>query len=448
MVANPDVDAILVSTPEHLHSPDDQGRAGGRQARPAGEAHRPHARRGRRADRPLRQSRPQADDRLLAALQRQAVHGQALRRGGRARRDQQHPGQPPHHPLARRQDQHRTKLSPAAMEATHDLDFAFWCLEPRRPVRVYSQNAWGVRADTLGVPDTQYVVVTMDDGAVVAIGAGMSLPPGYPNQSTTWIEVLGTEGAAIVDASHRDVVVNTVEKGVQFPLSTMPGEYVDHMYAGPMERETTHFLEAVAYDRPVMVDPDHARTVTWRSTSPPTCPPRPRGRHTAAHARPGRTRALRPTSTARSAADLVRSPGQRSGTAAAPLPPQHQPRLGLAQRHALEERERVDGPHVERVVGAQQDMVRAVHRPPAWRTIAGSKTLVSKCRSPAWLHPLFVDVSALRRPGCVIGARDVERQIAPAVHHHHREVGVPRPRRRPGSSSSRPASRRAACTSR
>jgi predicted dehydrogenase len=153
----------------------------------------------------------------------------------------------------------RTKLSPAAMEATHDLDFAFWCLEPRRPVRVYSQNAWGVRADTLGVPDTQYIVVTMDDGTVVNIGAGMSLPPGYPNQSTTWIEVLGTEGAVIADASHRDIVVNTVEKGVQFPLSTMPGEYVDHVYAGPMERETTHFLEAVVHDTDVMVDPHLAR---------------------------------------------------------------------------------------------------------------------------------------------------------------------------------------------
>lgn len=153
----------------------------------------------------------------------------------------------------------RTKLSPAAMEATHDLDFAFWCLEPRRPVRVYSQNAWGVRQETLGVPDTQYLVVTMDDGTVVTVGAGMSLPPGYPNQSTTWIEVIGTDGAILADASHRDIVVNTVEKGVQFPLSTMPGEYVDHMYAGPMERETTHFVEAVAFDRPVMVDPHLAR---------------------------------------------------------------------------------------------------------------------------------------------------------------------------------------------
>ncbi len=155
----------------------------------------------------------------------------------------------------------RTRLSPAVMEATHDLDFAFWCLEPRRPVRVYSQNAWGAREATHGVPDTQYVVVTMDDGTVVTVGAGMSLPPGYPNQSTTWMEVLGTEGAILADASHRDVVLNTVDRGVQFPLSTMPGEYVDHVYAGPMERETTHFLEAVLHDRPVMVAPQLARVV-------------------------------------------------------------------------------------------------------------------------------------------------------------------------------------------
>jgi myo-inositol 2-dehydrogenase/D-chiro-inositol 1-dehydrogenase len=39
----------------------------------------------------------------------------------------------------------------------------------------------------------------------------------------------------------------------------MPGEYVDHVYAGPMERETIHFFEAVAYDRPVMVEPRLAR---------------------------------------------------------------------------------------------------------------------------------------------------------------------------------------------
>ena len=152
----------------------------------------------------------------------------------------------------------RTKLSPAAMEATHDIDFSLWCLDPRRPVRVYSQVAWGARqAD--GVPDTQVIVITMDDGVTVTIVAGWSLPPGYPNFSATWIEFIGTDGALMMDATHKDIVLNTVKDGVQFPLSTMPGEYVDHVYAGPMERETIHFLEAVAYDRPVMVEPRLAR---------------------------------------------------------------------------------------------------------------------------------------------------------------------------------------------
>ncbi len=38
----------------------------------------------------------------------------------------------------------RIKLSPAAMEATHDIDFILWCLEPARPVRVYAQSVYKV----------------------------------------------------------------------------------------------------------------------------------------------------------------------------------------------------------------------------------------------------------------------------------------------------------------
>lgn len=152
----------------------------------------------------------------------------------------------------------RIKLSPAAMEATHDIDFAMWCLEPRRPVRVYSQNSYGLRRD-MGLPDSQLTVITMDDGVVVTINAGMSLPNHYKNAATTWIEIIGTDGSIIADDSHRDIVINTAENGIQFPLSTMPGEVVDQMYAGPMERETIAFLEAVLYDRPAMVQPRLAR---------------------------------------------------------------------------------------------------------------------------------------------------------------------------------------------
>ncbi|HXM81776.1 MAG TPA: Gfo/Idh/MocA family oxidoreductase [Burkholderiales bacterium] len=157
----------------------------------------------------------------------------------------------------------RIKLSPAAMEATHDLDFVLWCLEPARPVRVYSQQNYGAMRAASGndVPDTQWLTVTMDSGVSFVVGGGWSLPPGYPNFSTTWIEMVGTDGVVMVDDSHRDVVVNTMSKGMQLPMSTMPGEFVEHTYAGPMAAETVHFLEAVALDRPVLVTPEHARMV-------------------------------------------------------------------------------------------------------------------------------------------------------------------------------------------
>lgn len=157
----------------------------------------------------------------------------------------------------------RTKLSPAAMESTHDLDFVLWCLEPAKPVRVYSQVNYGAMRASTGadIPDSQWITVTMDNGLSFVVGGGWSLPPGYPNFSTTWIEMIGTEGALMVDDSHRDVVLNTMKEGMQLPMSSMPGEFVNHTYAGPMERETVHFLEAVALDRPVLVTPEQARQV-------------------------------------------------------------------------------------------------------------------------------------------------------------------------------------------
>ncbi|MBI3938125.1 MAG: Gfo/Idh/MocA family oxidoreductase [Betaproteobacteria bacterium] len=154
----------------------------------------------------------------------------------------------------------RTRLSPAAMEATHDIDFILWCLEPRRPVRVYSQWVSRVKQPQ-GVADCQWITVTMDDGVSFVIGAGWILPPAYPNFSSTWIEFVGTEGALFVDDTHRDVMLSTMQQGIVHPMSSMPGERVDHTYAGPMERETQQFVEAVALDRPLLVTPEQARQV-------------------------------------------------------------------------------------------------------------------------------------------------------------------------------------------
>jgi predicted dehydrogenase len=155
----------------------------------------------------------------------------------------------------------RVKLSPAAMEATHDIDFVLWCLAPRKPVRVYAQEVRKIMGAQYNVTDCVWIVVTMDDGAAFTIGAGWVLPPAYPNFSSTWIEMVGTEGALMVDDTHRDVYVTSMQKGIQFPISSMPGESVGHVYAGPMAAETIHFLECVATGRQPIVTPEHARMV-------------------------------------------------------------------------------------------------------------------------------------------------------------------------------------------
>jgi scyllo-inositol 2-dehydrogenase (NAD+) len=155
----------------------------------------------------------------------------------------------------------RIRLSPAVMEATHDLDFILWCLEGRRPIRVYAQAVYRIMEQAHGVPDCMWIVVTMEDGTAFTIGAGWALPPGYPHFSTATIEFVATEGALLIDDSHRDIVLNTMGKGMALPLSTMPGEQVGHVYQGPMQAETIHFLEAVALNRPVLVTPEQARQV-------------------------------------------------------------------------------------------------------------------------------------------------------------------------------------------
>ena len=116
-----------------------------------------------------------------------------------------------------------------------------------KPVRVYSQELLGraeAAAATCRTP--QWIIVTMDDGTVVDVGGGMSPAARLPEllHDLDRDDRHRGRGHGRRQPSRRRRQHG--DKGMQFPMSTMPGEYVDHVYAGPMERETMHFLEAVA----------------------------------------------------------------------------------------------------------------------------------------------------------------------------------------------------------
>src|SRR6266849_7209010 len=72
----------------------------------------------------------------------------------------------------------RVKLSPVVMESTHDLDFVFWLLEPAKPVRVYSQGAYGTMQPVNGFYDVMGSIITMDNGMLVTNGGGWKLQTG------------------------------------------------------------------------------------------------------------------------------------------------------------------------------------------------------------------------------------------------------------------------------
>jgi predicted dehydrogenase len=155
----------------------------------------------------------------------------------------------------------RGPLGPVQMEATHDIDLALWWLHPRCPARIYAQTANGIMVDRYALPDCAWIMITMDDGTVVTIGADWSLPTESPGYSSVMAEVVGTGGGVFVDESHRDLMLTTAQGGIVRPLSTMPGEPVGSVFRGPMEAETKHFIECIAFGRVPVVTARQAHLV-------------------------------------------------------------------------------------------------------------------------------------------------------------------------------------------
>ena len=129
-------------------------------------------------------------------------------------------------------------------------------------MRVYSQGAYGYMEPINGSHDV--MCHDRDDGQRRGGDDRRRLEfaaESYPNYCSTWIEITGTDGALVLDDTARDHWLNTEATGQVFPMSTMPGEQVDHVFAGSMGPETIHFLESCIRDTPVMVTPESARMV-------------------------------------------------------------------------------------------------------------------------------------------------------------------------------------------
>jgi len=57
-------------------------------------------------------------------------------------------------------------------------------------------------------------------------------------------------------------MISATPEDTHYPMSSILGERVGHVYAGLMAKETEHFVDAIARTRPILVTAEQARQVT------------------------------------------------------------------------------------------------------------------------------------------------------------------------------------------
>ncbi len=165
--------------------------------------------------------------------------------------------------------------SPFTDALTYMADMALWFFSPRKAVRVYAQAGSEVFSDhphQLG--DYGWAIVTFEDGAAVNLGSSWILPERWPAYvATIGMEIFGSDGSIVVDDSHKDVMMVTNEAipspyatdssvEVAFLGSQMPGDWALGDFYGPMREETRLFLERVTTGREIpLCDAETGRAV-------------------------------------------------------------------------------------------------------------------------------------------------------------------------------------------
>ena len=141
------------------------------------------------------------------------------------------------------------------------------------PARVYGQGSNKYfRHHSSG--DGAWAILTLDDGSNLSLGASWLQPANWPaNVCSMAIDLMGTDGALVIDDSHRDGILATensipapyvagVEHDVIFLESMMAGDMLLDQFWGPMRDETRSWLEHITTGRDTPIaTAEHACTV-------------------------------------------------------------------------------------------------------------------------------------------------------------------------------------------
>ena len=152
----------------------------------------------------------------------------------------------------------RAEVTPMVISGTHALDIVMWLMEARTPVEVYARSVNKALGPTWqGVDGTGYTI-TFDNGAIYHGVISWALPEVWPGAVYSLeVGAVGTEGVLTIDDTHRDMVLATnviqaegyapdKRRHVDFLTSYPVGDMALGELRGPMREETNSWLNRVS----------------------------------------------------------------------------------------------------------------------------------------------------------------------------------------------------------
>ncbi|HXF67413.1 MAG TPA: Gfo/Idh/MocA family oxidoreductase [Burkholderiales bacterium] len=150
------------------------------------------------------------------------------------------------------------EISPMVISGTHALDIVMWLMEAKTPVEVYARSVnKALGPGWKGIDGTGFLI-TFDDGAIYHGVISWALPEVWPGAVYSLeVGAVGTEGVLTIDDTHRDIVLATnivqdegyapdKRRHVDFLTSYPVGDMALGELRGPMREETNSWLNRVA----------------------------------------------------------------------------------------------------------------------------------------------------------------------------------------------------------
>ena len=167
------------------------------------------------------------------------------------------------------------EATPVVDVLTYFVDLMLWYNEGNPPVEVVARAQHGIfKKAGYNVHDVTWAIITLADGAVINVGISYALPADYPILGQTdRVELLGEEGTMMIDDDHREHILYS-EKGsahayvpghkvhLAFTGSNPSGDWSLGEYWGPLGNETRQWLDHLVTGNPTHhATPEEARRV-------------------------------------------------------------------------------------------------------------------------------------------------------------------------------------------